>query len=372
MNRIIFIFIFSILELMAVEIPTEIASSRAFGKSVQFNAKIVQLSNAQQSITSLIDGHIEKYFVKPGQKVKKCEKIALVDSITLSQMSADYISLKEQFKALEKNYNSTKKLYDGGMASMQDLNTQAIEKNAMLSKINALKSQLKTLKIEPSDLKKATAEYILYAHSEGTVFELLQPQHSGISTNTPIVSIVKDKAFFVQSYLPLRYASNIKVGQRAVIEVNERSVMTHVTQILPQLDEVTQRIIVLSSIDENVNNLFVNTYVPLTLYFDSKEKYIAVKKSALSFFNNEWVVFIPESEEHSEYEEEGHDEKKEYEEGGHDEEETAPYSIRVVEIVTSDDEFTAVQGLKEGEEYVSDKSYYVKSMILKSSLGDGD
>jgi len=371
MNRIILILLLLVLELIAVEIPTEIATSRAFGKSVQFNAKIVQLSNAQQSITSLIDGHVEKYFVKPGQKVKKGEKIALVDSITLSQMSSDYISLQEQFKVLEKNYNSTKKLYDAGMASMRDVNTQAIEKNAMLSKINALKSQLETLRIKPDKLKKTTSEYILYAHSEGTVFELLQSQHSGISANTPIVSIVKDKAFFVQSYLPLRYASSIKVGQRAVIEVNERSVMTHVTQILPQVDEVTQRIIVLSSIDENVDNLFVNTYVPLTLYFDAKEKYVAVKKSALSFFSNEWVVFIPENEEHGEYNEQD-DEGEEHSEHDENEEESAPYSIRVVEVITSDNEFTAVKGLSEGEEYVSDKSYYVKSMLLKSSLGDGD
>jgi len=354
MIRLFFIFIFSVLELMAVEIPTEIATSRAFGKSVEFNAKIVQLGNAQQSITSLIDGHIEKYFVKPGQKVKSGQKIALIDSITLSQMSADYISLQEQFKALEKNYSATKKLYDGGMASMQDLNRQSIEKNAMLSKITALESQLKTLKIDSTKLKRATAEYILYAHSDGTVFELLQPQHSGVNANTPIVSIVKDKAFFVKSYLPLRYASLVKVAQRAVIYVNDRTVVTHVTQILPQLDEITQRIIVLSSIDENIDNIFVNTYVPLTLYFDAKEKYVAVKKSALSFFNNEWVVFVPEKEQDE------------------DDEEKFPYSIRVVEIITQDNEFTAVKGLEVGEEYVSDKSYYVKSSLLKSSLGDGD
>ena len=41
MNRIFLILLFSVLELMAVEIPTEIATSRTFGKSVQVNAKIV-------------------------------------------------------------------------------------------------------------------------------------------------------------------------------------------------------------------------------------------------------------------------------------------------------------------------------------------
>ena len=55
---------------------------------------------------------------------------------------------------------------------------------------------------------------------------------------------------------------------------------------------------------------------------------------------------------------------------GHEEHEEAPYAPKVVEIIAYNGDDVAIKGLKAGEEYVSDGVYFVKSMILKSSLGE--
>ncbi len=358
--------------LFSVEIPTEHAHKHTFGKSVELNSKVIQLSNSKQTIMALVSGHIEKYYVEPGQKVKAGQKIALIESIALSKMTADYISLKKQFSSLDKNYSAAKSLYEKGMTSVQDLNLQSIQRNAMLAQISALESQLKTLGINTGTLKKASADYILHAHSEGSVSELLQALHSVIGEDTAVVSIVKDQAFYIQSFLPLEYSDAVKIGQKVVINHNKRDIVTHITQILPELDEKTQRIVVLSSINEKMNNLYINAYISSTLYFDATQEHVAVKKSALSFFNNEWVVFVPIAEhiEENEINEEKKDEEQITEED--EEEYKAPYEARVIKIINSDENYIGVEGLNLNEEYVSDKSYYVKSMILKSSLGDGD
>lgn len=355
MSRILILCLWITTALFAVEIPIEEAATRAFGKSVELNAKVIQLSNAKQSIMSLLSGHIEKYYVNPGQKVKAGQKIALIESIVLSKMTADYISLKEQFRALNKNYEATKRLYDKGMTSMQELNVQSIEKNAMSARITALKSQLATLGIHADVLKTASADYVLYAHSDGTVSQLLQSLHSVIGEDTAILSIVKEQAFYIKSYLPLAYAGRVKTGQKIVIKSGNKELVSYVAQVLPELDERTQRIILLSRIDEKTDTLYINSYLSSTLYLDANEKHVAVKKSALSFFKNEWVIFVP----------------KEKEEGpeGHEEDDVA-YETRVVEVITQDEVYAAVNGVESGEKYVSDKSYYVKSMILKSSLGE--
>ena len=358
--------------LFSVEIPTEHAHKHTFGKSVELNSKVIQLSNSKQTIMALVSGHIEKYYVEPGQKVKAGQKIALIESIALSKMTADYISLNKQFSSLDKNYSAAKSLYEKGMTSVQDLNLQSIQRNAMLAQISALESQLKTLGINTGTLKKASADYILHAHSEGSVSELLQALHSVIGEDTAVVSIVKDQAFYIQSFLPLEYSDAVKIGQKVVINHNKRDIVTHITQILPELDEKTQRIVVLSSINEKMNNLYINAYISSTLYFDATQEHVAVKKSALSFFNNEWVVFVPIAEhiEENEINEEKKDEEQITEED--EEEYKAPYEARVIKIINSDENYIGVEGLNLNEEYVSDKSYYVKSMILKSSLGDGD
>jgi RND family efflux transporter MFP subunit len=358
--------------LYSVEIPTEQAKLQKFGKTVDLNAQVVQLSNAKQNIMSMVGGHIEKYYVKPAQKVKKGDRVALIESIMLSKMTAEYLSLQEQYRALNKNYESTKKLYDKGMTSQQELNNQSIKRDAMRSQINALRSQLNTMGIRTKSLRKASSDYILYAHSDGKVSEILQPLHSVINEETPIVTIVKRSDSYIKSFLPLEYASKVKVGQRVVVHYGKRELTSHVTQIMPEVDQTTQRIVVLSSIDDKTVELFINAYVGATLYFDATEEFVAVKKSALSFFNNEWVVFLPVKEEHGEEERGKREEEKDddHDEHGEHEEHEVPYEVRVVEIIVEDEDYAAVNGIEAGEAYVSAKSYYVKSMILKSSLGE--
>lgn len=128
MNKVLLLTITLAVTLFGVEIPTKHAQEKAFGKSIELNAQIIQLSNASQSIMSQVGGHIEKYFVKVGQNVKKGQKIVLIKSIMLSQMTADFISQKKQLKAQEKNYEASKSLYEKGMTSMQELNAQSIKK----------------------------------------------------------------------------------------------------------------------------------------------------------------------------------------------------------------------------------------------------
>ena len=352
MNKLLLIALFSgVLFANEANIPVEKTQMHTFKKSVALNAKVIQLSNAQQSITSLVSGHLEKYFVKPAQSVQKGDKIARIESIKLSQMSADYIALKKQLVAVSKNYNSIKNLYEKGMISLQKLNEEAIKRSEISAKLTALRSQLTTLGINTQSLQKATPNFYLRSHSSGRVAALLKPLHSVVNPSEGIATIVKNQAYYVKSYLPIEYATRVHLGDKILINYANKEIVTHVTQIMPKLDEQMQRIVVLSSVDEKVNNLFINAYVQATLYFGNAQEYVSVKKSALSFFNNEWVVFVPN------------------EESG---EEALEYLPRAIEIVAKDDGYIGVKGLKLGEEYVSGESYYIKSALLKSSLGDGD
>ncbi|PHQ56686.1 MAG: hypothetical protein COA30_03915 [Sulfurimonas sp.] len=389
MNKLLLSSLLLASTIFATEIPLEKVQLHNFNKSVELNAQVIQLSNAQQSVTSLVAGHLETYYVKPAQKVKEGQKIALIESIVVSKMSADYIALKKQLVAVSKNYDASRNLYEKGMTSMQELNNQEIKKSKISAQLTAIESQLDTLGIDAASLKKATPNFILRAHSSGVVSALLKPLHSSVNVSDAILSIVKNQAYYVKSFLPLEYATKVNVGDKIVVNYAGKDIVTHITQILPKVDEQTQRVVVLSSVDEKVENLFINTYLKSTVYFGKEYAHLAVKKSALSFFNNEWVVFVPtvENEHHEEgsehdalkkeeHEEAAHDEEGEEEhgheenEGEHHEEHEAPYSLKVVQIVSQDEDFVAVDGLVEGEAYVSAKSYYVKSLILKGALGE--
>ena len=106
MNKILLPLTFLCASIFATEIPTQKLSVHDFSESKKINAKVIQLSNAQEAITSVVAGHLEKYFVKPAQTVKKGQKIALIKSIIVSKMTADYLALKKQLASSQKNYEA--------------------------------------------------------------------------------------------------------------------------------------------------------------------------------------------------------------------------------------------------------------------------
>jgi phosphotransferase system IIA component len=334
-----------------------------------------------------LGGKILNYHIKEGDSVKIGQLIATIDSLDLASQITELKGLKKQLTVVQKNYNITNRLYKIGVESLQKLNQQTEEKMVITNQIEAIKSKLALIK------GRKGSQYRVYAQSRGRVEKILAPIHSVVNENEPLVSIIKGKeSFLIKSFIPLKYATKVRVGQKGAIIYGEEEYKMHITQILPNIDQQTQKMTVLSVLDKTINNLFVNTFLDSKLFLGKGKSYLTIKKSALSFFNNEWVVFVPEHhEEHDDHDEEKHhDDKtrrggamsppdthneKEHEEEhkghGHDEheEEEVPYNIKVVKILKKFDKYVAIEGLKEHQDYVSDKSYYIKSLLLKSSLG---
>lgn len=392
MIRIILIGAIFISSISALDIPTKKVTMRTFTQTLKVNSQIIQLTNAKQSIMSRMEGKVAEYFVTVGDIVKKGEKIARVESIELSQLSAELSSLEQQLKPVSKNYLTSKKLYKSGMASQQELNERSIEYNTMKSKIESIQSNLALMGAN----KTSSDSYILYAYSDGIVTDILKPLHAIVGRAEPLVTIANEESIYVKSYLPLAYAKKIKIGQKSDIQYAGETIEIEVSQILHQLDKVTQQVVVLSKVGESKLHLFINAFVETIFYFGSAKSYTSIDKSALTLYQDEWVVFVPkEHEEHLEHTEKHYDELEVYLEHGdehekhpehkeehhkeheehlehkneHNEEDEIPYDIRVINIIKTNREFVAIEGLDEGDEYVSDKSYYIKSLLLKASLG---
>ena len=371
--------------LLGIEIPIDEVERQLFQDEIRVNAKIIQLSSAKENVMARVGGKISRYLIKQGDKVKRGQAIAKIESLEVAKLFSELKLLRKQLVVHNKNYKILKNLYVKGLESMQNVNKEERERDETASKIQSIKAQLQIMGLKPN--AKGKSVYTIHAQGAGKVAKILVPSHSVVDANTPLVSIVKGgESYLVNAYVPLNYVNSVKVGQKGSLLYGARAYQMHVTQILPELDRQSQQMQVLLALDEPVNNLFVNAYVDSTLFIGTPQSYLSVKKSALSFFNNEWVVFVPKHhEEHAghDHEEEkgGHDGHEaldehaghdhEEEKGGHEghDEEEVPYDIRVVKILKQNSQWVAIEGLEEHEDYVSSKSYYIKSMLLKSSLG---
>ena len=336
---------FSVALFGAVQIPIETVQSRPFGPTIEVNAKVIQQNNDRYAVTSSLEGYVEAYYVRAGDTVKKGDKIARLRSVALSKLAIDYQSLKTQYAHFDKNFQSDKNLYDRGMLSRQEMTTKQMERDALFSQIKGIEVQLQGSNVNPKSLKDNGSSHTIYASASGRIGEILEPLGAFIKEEKSIATIIKSNAFYLHCYVPSKYASMIQKGEKVLVKNNTSSpIYGRVNRILPTVDEATQRLSVLVSLDTASDELYLNQYVGATIYTQKDKNYLAVKKSALTFFQNEWVVFVPTQK--------------------------ATYEARVVEIIAKDDQYIAIKGLRSGEHYVSDKSYYVKSMLLKSAIGE--
>lgn len=330
----------------SIEIQLENAQTGKLEKSIELNSQVIQLSTSKQSLMAQLDGKIMNYYVKEGDLVKKGDKIALIQSIELSKMSAEYLSLKEQLKSIEENYEGSLSLSKKDIVSKQELNLLNIQRRDTHAKLETLISQLKTLGIEVKNLKNTISQYTLYAYNSGIVSAILKPEYSSISKQDELISIVKENSFYLKSYLPVMYSQYLKVGQKISTNLNGKNIITYIEKILPELDSSTQRIIVLSNIEDENVKLYSNLYLGSTLYYESDNEYILIKKSALSFMDNEWIIFIPDEVKIEEFK---------------------PVQIKIID---ENEEYVAIEGLENNQKYVSDEPYKIKSIALKSSIGE--
>jgi len=379
------------------QISMEHATKKPLGKIVKTNAQITQLSDQKQKIVSRLPGHVEAYFVKTGQQIKTGDKVALIESINLSKMSAEYMALKQQAKAAKEQMATAKKLYKKGLTSQNELNQNIIEIEDVLAKQNALESQMKSLGIDASKLTGATDQFILYAHADGVVGEIFVPLHSNVNAEDRLMSIVNQNGYYAIAYLGLEDAMKVSDKTTGFVTVAGKKYPAHFVQLLPTIDEETQRAKVLFMMMKNPKNILINAFTEMEISLAPYTEAVMVKKSALTLFQGEWVVFVEadhEGEEHEGEEAHGHDDHDDHAKeeeahknesdhaheegedhddeghGEHEEHEEAPYEPQVVEIIAYNGDDVAIKGLKAGEAYVSDGVYFVKSMILKSSLGE--
>jgi len=294
------------------------AQSQRLGKVITTNAQITQLSNQKQKIVSRLPGHVEKYFVTPGEQVKAGQQVVLIESIRLSKMTADFLALKQQAKAAREQLETARTLYAKGLMSQNELNEKIIRSEEVLSQQNALLSQLRSLGIDPSTLQKATDKLILHAHADGVVGDIFVPLHSKDDAQEPLMSIVNQNTYYAVAYLSVKDALHVTPQTGGFITFGGKSYKTRFIQLLPVIDEETQRAKVLFALDEHPKTLLINAFTQMQISLPPYTEAVTVKKSALTLFKGEWVIFV-EAEHHEEESGDSH-EAHQKEEAGEEEE----------------------------------------------------
>ncbi|BAF70022.1 efflux RND transporter periplasmic adaptor subunit [Nitratiruptor sp. SB155-2] len=312
------------------------------GKLYSTSAQVVTLKNLTQNIVTQIPGHIEEYFVKEGDSVKKGQEIARIKSFVLSEMTSRYLTLKNEVAILKKRYENAKALYKKGIMSYNDL---AKLKTTLKDRMNDLASlglQLKILGI--TNVTKPMEYYTITSHANGTVQKILVSVHTNVKSTTPLVEILSQSRYYLVAFLSVEDALGLK-DIRAIFHLGPYSFKASFIKILPRVDEETAQAKLLFELPKTNKELLIGAFGDIQIESAPYKKVLAVKKSALTMLNGDWVVFLPSKEE------------------------VEPHVVKLIDFVG---EFAVIEGLKPNQEYIDSDIYLYKSRLLKESIGDED
>jgi len=311
-------------------------------KTIQANAKIIQLSAQKQIIFSPLKGELLRYYVKSNQPIKKGDQIALIQSKRLYKITQDYLKIKNKVKTLKTQKNITQRLFNKGLISKKSLTKSKKSLTKILIKQKNLERQLRQLNLLPKSITKTTDRFKLYAKSKGTVEKILLPIHSTLHLQTPIIQLVNhNNSYYALAYLNIKDSFNISSMTQGIIEINHKNYELSFIKFYPSIDEKRQKAQALFQIINRPKHLFLKAIFPINLSTPLKKKAIIIKKSALSHFQGELVIFI-------------RDKKIKH------------YRPQVVKVQNDFGEFVSIEGVEENLTYVKEGTYYIKSLLINS------
>ena len=179
LQRIIIAFITLFTIIFAV-LPWQ-QTARGFGYIIAFNP-----NNRAQSIHAPVNGRINKWFIKDGDKINEGDKIVEItdnDPLILDKLQADknikerkYLLAKTASETSKLNYNRQKELLEQGLSSRKNYEDAKIEYQKLLAATETANAELIDSSIKLSRQESST----ILAPSKGTILKVLAGDNSTI------------------------------------------------------------------------------------------------------------------------------------------------------------------------------------------------
>lgn len=200
--------------------------------------------------------------------------------------------------------------------------------------------------LEAGDATLATGEFELLSPQAGTVIhddfvvgEVVEPGHV-------LFEISDESVLWVEAQLSPEDAARIRIGSRATIGLTDgRRVEGEVIQRHHRLDETTRTQSVRIEVDNSSDLLHAGDYVEVALPTSVFDARVAVPEEAVLLLDGAPTVFVVDGDD---------------------------VHARPVETGATAAGWTAIEaGLAPGEEVVTQGAFLIKSLMLRSQLGEG-
>ncbi len=149
------------------DLKIEAAQARRVGNTITTSGRVVFNDEKVQHAFSPVTGRVTQILAKPGQRVKKGDALAVIDSPDLGLAIADVGKAAADYSAAQHDYNRQKRLYEQRAAGQRDF--EQAEDTFLKAKAELERSRQKAKLLRGDGQTQGSAAYTLRALIDGEV-----------------------------------------------------------------------------------------------------------------------------------------------------------------------------------------------------------
>jgi len=331
-------FAMSAAQMREAGVTTSMVSRRVLAETLTVPGEVTANQYATTEITPRIEAQVLARHARLGDMVQKGQSLVTLSSVGMAEAQAALI-------LAEREWQRTRRLGRDVVSEQRFIEAQvaAQQARAKLIAYGLADGQLKTLL---SDAAAATGQFDLVAQQNGTVVgddfvvgQFIQPGD--------ILFTVSDEAhIWVEAQLPPEKAALVQRGAQARVLKDSHTMSGKVVQIHHTVDATTRTLAVRIEVDNGDDVLHAGEFVDIAIETGETAPVTAVPDAAVVLLGGERMVFKRMGN---------------------------TFQPVPVEVAPSRNGWTEVKaGLAEGDEIVTGNAFLIKSLILKSKMGEGD
>lgn len=327
-----------------------VASTGLVEKLTTLPGKLVVNTDQQAHISPNFSGYIEQVNVALGQSVQKGQTLAVLILPELIDQQANLRMAQANLDLARKDYQREQQLWSQGISAKQDY--QRAENAYRQAQITVQSSQARLNALGASG--NNNGRFLIKAPISGVISkkDIVVGENVQLADQLFVIENLKD--LWLEFNLPNTSNIQLQVGQILNFKTNgsDQNYQAKVQTLNPQADLQTGRLQVRAKVTTQADVLRPNVLVNVFVTDAQAKTALRVQKKALQQVEGKPVVFVIESEEKG----------------------LVHLKAQPIEVGVSSQDgqwLEVISGLTEGQKYIADGSFLLKSELEKDEAGHG-
>ena len=327
-----------------------VASTGLVEKLTTLPGKLVVNTDQQAQISPNFSGYVEQVNVALGQSVQKGQTLAVLTVPELIDQQANLRMAQVNLDLARKDYQREQQLWSQGISAKQDY--QRAENAYRQAQITVQSSQARLNALGASG--NNNGRFLIKAPISGVISkkDIVVGENVQLADQLFVIENLKD--LWLEFNLPNTSNIQLQVGQILNFKTNgsDQNYQAKVQTLNPEADLQTGRLQVRAKVTTQADVLRPNVLVNVFVTDAQAKTALRVQKKALQQVEGKPVVFVIESEEKG----------------------LVHLKAQPIEVGVSSQDgqwLEVISGLTEGQKYIADGSFLLKSELEKDEAGHG-